>query len=346
MSKVISQSESAFAVENRMRPSFVLFWLFQASRGSNFLIGVILCYALLVVWLALKKKKKVRISQFSVVFLMMCVLVFFSAQFSMPISANYIASSVFFLAIAVMLNELEGEVVTRGAIWPRRVMWFLGLFYIVTCFFAFFLNNDFLYSYFFLMEDGYISYYPNGYPRFYTVVALTFLLIPARNFLKIISFVVTSLPASIPTSIIWLLMHFRASYLISGLIISVLGVIAFFGLEELTKPIRLFFELKGLSVDGRIDKISFVALFGNPVGFDDDFSETIWVAIAQTVGLFLTAVFSVLFFCYTYKISKSWKFLLAALLLTSLNPFPLALIVLSAPLWNKSLEERSYESAT
>ena len=346
MSKVNTQPEINIAVANGLRPSFVLFWLFQASRGSNFLIGVILCYALLVVLLALNKKKNVGISLFSVVFLMMCVLVFFAAQFSMPISANYIASSVFFLAIAVMLNELEGEVVTRGAIWPMRVMWFLGLFYIVTCFFAFFLNNEFLYSYFFLTDDGYISYYPNGYPRFYTVVALTFLLIPARNFLKIISFVVTSLPASIPTSIVWLIIHFRASYLISGLIISALGVIAFFGLETLTKPIQLFLELKSLSVDGRLDKVSFVALFGNPVGFDDDFSETIWVAIAQTVGLILAVVFSVSFFCYTYRISKSWKFMLATLLLTSLNPFPLALIVLSAPLWNKSLEERGYESAT
>lgn len=346
MPKVGSLSSWAFDSGVLAMPSLVIFWLFQASRGNDFLFGILILYSALIFGLALKSKQIVRISYLSAIFLTTCVLVVVAAQFSMPMSANYISSNVVILGLAIILNELERKVLKNGKIWPIKIVWILGLFYIVTCFFAFFLDNDSLYTYFFLKENGYISYYPNGYPRFYTVAALFFLLVPVRGYLRIVSFILTALPASIPSVIAWLAIHFKKSYLIGTLIILVLGIISFYGFDQMFTPISLFIEIKSQSIDGRLDKISSAAIFGNPIGFDDDFSETFWIAISQTVGLFLGLIFSALFVIYIYQSSKSWKFMFGAMVLLSLNPFPPALIVLLAPLWNQSLRNVKFEAST
>ena len=286
-----------------------------------------------------------HISYLSVIFLITCCLVVVAAQFSMPMSNKYISSSVGVLGLAVVLNELERKVFKIRKIWPARIIWVLGLFYILTCFFSFFLNNDYFYKYFFVMEDEDISYYLNGWPRYYTVVALFFLLVPAKGYLKILSFILTALPASIPSVIVWVVIHFKTSYLIGSLIILILGVTSLYGFDEIFTPIRLLFDLKSLSIDARLEKIGSVAIFGNPIGFDDNFSETFWFAISQTVGYLLAVIFSMLFIIYTYKSSKSWKFMFGALVLMSLNPFPLAFIVLLAPLWNRASGIKSYQHA-
>lgn len=345
MPKVGSQSPVLFDLGVWAAPSLVIFWLFQASRGNDILVGVILCYTVLIFGLALKSQQMVRITYLSVMLLMTCGLVVVAAQFSMPNSAKYISSNVALLGLAVILNELERKVLNNGKIWPIRIIWLLGLFYILTCFFAFFLNNDFLYMYFFVMEDQGISYYVSGWPRYYTVVALFFLLVPAKGYLKIVSFILTALPASIPSVIAWITIHSKISYLIGSLTILILGVISLFGFDQIFTPIRLFIEIKSLSIDGRIDKIASVALFGNPIGFDDNFSETFWIAISQTVGYLLAVIFSVLFIIYVYKTSKSWRFMFGAMVLVSLNPFPPAFIVLLAPLWNRAFGIKSYQDA-
>ena len=346
MPRVGFQSAKDFESGISMAPSLVIFWLFQASRGNDILIGVILCYTMLIFGLSLKKGQMARISYLSVIFLMICGLVVVAAQFSMPMSAHYISSSVGMLGLAVVLNELERKVLKNGKIWPTRIIWLLGLFYILTCFFSFFLNNDFLFKYFFVMEDQGISYYLTGWPRYYTVVALFFLLVPAKGYFKIVSFILTALPASVPSVIAWVTIHFKTSYLIWSLSILILGVISLYSFDQIFTPIRLFIEMKSLSIDGRADKISSIAMFGNPIGFDDNFSETFWIAISQTVGYLLAAIFSVLFFIYIYKTSKSWRFMFGAMVLVSLNPFPLVFVVLLAPLWNRSIRNVRVENFT
>jgi hypothetical protein len=126
----------------------------------------------------------------------------------------------------------------------------------------------------------------------------------------------------------------------------ILGVLSLYGFDQVFTPIRLFIDLKSVSIDGREEKISSLAMFGNPIGFDDNFSETFWIAISQTVGYLLGAIFMVLFTIYIYKTSKSWKFMFGATVLVSLNPFPIAFIVLLAPLWNRSIRNVRVENVT
>ena len=273
---------------------------------------------------------------------MTCGLVVVAAQFSMAGSANYISSSIALLGLAIFLNEIERKVLKNGKIWPVRIIWLLGLFYILTCFSAFFLNNEFFYKYFFVMEDQGISYFESGWPRYYTVVALFFLLVPANGYLKIVSFILIALPASIPSVIAWVIIHLKTSYFIGSLVILVLGVISFYGFDKIFTLIRLFFEIKSLSIDSRLDKITSVAIFGNSNEFDDNFSEIFWIAISQTIGYLLAVILCILFIIYIYKTSKSWKFMFGAMVLLSLNPFPPAFIVLLAPLWNRAFDNKGY----
>lgn len=345
MSRVDIHSTRDFGGAIYVAPSLVIFWLFQASRGNDFLAGLIFCYTVLIFGLALKSQQMLRITYLSVMLLMVCGLVVVAAQFSLPNSANYISSNITFLGLAVILNELERKVFKNEKTWPGRIIWLFGLFYILTCFAAFFLNNDSFYKYFFVLEDQGLSFYESGWPRYYTVVALFFLLLPAKGYLKLVSLILTVLPASIPSVIAWVTIHLRMSYLIGALIVLIPGAISFFGFDQIFTPVRLFIELKSLSIDGRIDKITSVAFFGNPVGFDDDFSETFWIAISQTVGYLLAVTFSVLFIMYIYKASKSWRFMFGAMILVSLNPFPPAFIVLLAPLWNGGFSDNTRKDA-
>lgn len=345
MSRVGIHSARDFGNAIYMAPSLVIFWLFQASRGNDFLAGVIFCYTVLIFGLALKSQQMLRITYLSVMLLMICGLVVVAAQFSLPNSANYISSNMAFLGLAVILNELERKVLKNEKTWPGRIIWLFGLFYILTCFSAFFLNNDSFYKYFFVKEDQGVSFYESGWPRYYTVVALFFLLVPAKGYLKILSFILAALPASIPSVVAWITIHSKISYSIGSLIILILGVTSLFGFDQIFTPIWLFIEIKSSSIDGRADKISSIAMFGNPIGFDDNFSETFWIAISQTVGYLLAVIFSVLFIIYVYKTSKSWRFMFGAMVLVSLNPFPPAFIVLLAPLWNRVFGIKSYQEA-
>lgn len=342
MSRLGFQSATDFESGISMTPSLVIFWLFHASRGNDILVGVIFCYTILIFGLALTSQQMVRISYLSVILLMTCGLVVVAAQFSMAGSANYISSSIALLGLAIFLNEIERKVLKNGKIWPVRIIWLLGLFYILTCFSAFFLNNEFFYKYFFVMEDQGISYFESGWPRYYTVVALFFLLVPANGYLKIVSFILIALPASIPSVIAWVIIHLKTSYFIGSLVILVLGVISFYGFDKIFTLIRLFFEIKSLSIDSRLDKITSVAIFGNSNEFDDNFSEIFWIAISQTIGYLLAVILCILFIIYIYKTSKSWKFMFGAMVLLSLNPFPPAFIVLLAPLWNRAFDNKGY----
>ena len=328
------QSAKEFGSGFNLGPSLVMLWLFYASRGSDILLGVILCYTLLILIFAIKANE--QMSSLSVTLLLMCGLVVVAAQLSMPMSNRYVASNVAITSLAVILSELEGKVLKTRQFWCSKVIWSLGLFYILICSLSFFIESDFLFIYFFGLEGQGVSHYLNGWPRYYNVAALFFLLLPARRYLKIISLILTALPASIPSVIVWLVMHFNVRSLIGFLTIFGLIYSICFGFEWIFTVMQLLIDSKSLSVAARLNKIDSIAIFGNPIGYDDDFSETFWIASSQTVGYLLGTSFFILFIFYIYRYSKNWSFVLVALFLSSVNPFPLSLIVLAAPLWNRS----------
>ena len=96
-----------------------------------------------------------------------------------------------------------------------------------------------------------------------------------------------------------------------------------------------FIDDKSLSVISRSDKISALNLIGSSATFNDDFSETFWVALAQSNGILPAFAFFLFFFYKIYFLSRNLYFIFASFILTSVNPFPLALIYLLAESWNK-----------
>ena len=96
-----------------------------------------------------------------------------------------------------------------------------------------------------------------------------------------------------------------------------------------------FFNDKLLSLENRQEKLSNANLIGTNSNFNDNFSETFWIALAQSNGILISAISFIIFFSLIIKLSNNFFFVALSLLLTVVNPFPLAIIYLLAESWKK-----------
>ena len=321
-------------------PAFFFFFLLSVSHGNNAFLALILGYGLYLLFCVFTEKLgQTRFTLLGLSVTSLSVLLSVGAQFSSANSAAYIGATTLSLGLAVLYLEIEQSLFRSEIRWPGVLVWFIGVIYIVACVAAL-LNQENVYLFLFAKSGEGISYYLSGWPRFYTITAVCFMVIPAKGYLKLMSFALTALPASPVNSFIWFFLHGNKYYFslslaligcISLLTIGVSGIIDFMG---------SLYALKEGSIDGRLQKLSGLSLWGSSHGYNDNFAEAFWFACAQIVGVIPSFLLFSLFFVYIFKLSRNWFFLGSCLVLTMVNPFPLALLVLLAPSWKKAPNQR------
>lgn len=321
-------------------PAFLFFYLFSVTHGNNAFLALICGYGLYLLFRVFNRKlEQTRFKLLGLSLTCMCVLVSVGAQFSLPASRTYIASLALSLGLAVLYLEMEQSLFRSEIRWPTTLVWFIGGIYIVACVAAL-LNQEYVYLFLFKKDGGAISHYLSGWPRFYTITAVCFLVFPAKGYFKLISFVLTALPASPVNIVAWLFLHIN-KYYVSLLLILVVCISLFsIGVSGIIDFMGSLYALKEGSIDGRLQKLSGLSLWGSSHGYNDNFAEAFWFACAQIVGVIPSFLLFSLFFVYIFKLSRNWFFLGGCFLLTMVNPFPLALLVLLAPSWKKAPNHR------
>lgn len=319
---------------------FALFFIYYAFAGN-----IIAQYAILLFFIYLfigliVKNIKLSFSVLEIFFIFILVFNILLAFLAPPKTSLYLISSCSTALVAALGIKLEKTIFNEGSNLATFSVWATGILILLIYISTFFTDQFiWLFEFIFYQEDREISQYESGALRFYTVAAVCFLIIPANRYRKGFSFFINLLPLSPVNALAWFSLHLRLRtiFILSVAIISVffLSLYLYEGLMKNVLVILDFIEEKGLSLDRRREKLSFVNFIGARSGFDDEFSETYWIALAQGVGFFPAMLTFFTFFALIIRMSKNFFFIMVSLMLTVVNPFPLALIYLLAEAWNK-----------
>ena len=322
--------EFSFGIGSRL---FVLFFLYYASRGSDILaVAIIAALSLLTIGLIIKKFR-VSYSLSSIILILVLVLNLFVSLLAPDATRAYISSQCFWLILVIYGMTLEKFFFRTKSNISQNIVLVVGIFLLIIYIAGIFNPQYFwLFEALFLPEGGEVSRYSNGAVRLYSVAAVCFLIIPVTGYSKLFSFVINALPLSPVNILAWFVVH--GKILLFFLLFFTSISLFLYTEDDIFSQLSAFIYDKGLSIESRLDKMSAIKLIGAEITFDDNFSETFWVALAQSNGLLLSFVFFVLFFYKLYMLSKNIYFIFAAIVLTFVNPFPLALIYLLAGSWN------------
>ena len=336
MSSLYNQNfmNKSFGIGSRL---FALIFIYYASRGSEiFLLITISVIFILLLGLAIKNFKV----NFSLPSIILILILFFNLVISLlapSASMAYISSQCILLILAIIGLNLEKYFFTKESVISRYIVWVIGITLLIV-YIATFFNPSYVWIFetFFLPQDEVASAYSSGAVRFYTVAAVCFLIIPANGYSKVLSFFINALPLSPVNIISWFLIHIRLSYLLFFSFFIALFFIVYSSNNSIFfyNDFLLFIEDKLLSLASRYEKLSELNLIGSSIHFNDDFSETFWIALSQTNGLVPASAFFIFFFYNIIKMSHNLLFIIGAFILTIVNPFPLALIYLLADSWN------------
>jgi len=334
ISSTYLSNNKSFGVGSRL---FALIFLYYASRGSDIIFYITLSVFFILLLGLLIKNLKISYSLSSIFFILILFINFFLSLLAPDATKAYINNQCLWMIVAVIGINIEKHFFINKSNIAASSVWLIG-FFLLTIYVATILNPQYawLFESFFLTDGGEISRYTNGSIRFYTVAAVCFLIIPANGYKKFFSFLINALPLSPVNFIAWFIVHIKYIYLLIFLIISFL--IAIFNIEIIktfSSQFSLFLDDKFLSLISRSEKISELNLVGSSILFDDNFSETFWIALAQSNGLLPALIFFLAFFYKILILSRNILFIFAAGVLTVVNPFPLALIYLLADSWKK-----------
>ena len=326
-----------FGLSSRL---FALFFLYYAFAGNTIAQYAILLFFLYLFIGLVIKNIKLSFSFLEIFFIFILIFNILLSFLAPPKTSLYLVSTCSTLLIAALGIKLEKNIFSKGSDIATLTVWSTGIF-ILLLYISTFFTDQFIsiYKFIFLTEDAGISSYESGALRFYTIAAVSFLIIPASRYRKGFSFFINLLPLSPVNALAWFSLHLKLrTALLFSFFLMVILLFSFYLFEELRTYAVLIFDFvqgKALSLDSRADKLSYVNIFGSRNDFNDDFSETFWIALAQGVG-FLPAILTFLsFFALIIKMSKNFFFIMVSLMLTIVNPFPLALIYLLAEAWNK-----------
>lgn len=335
MNKIfISNSrDTSFGIGSRL---FCLLFLYYASRGEDLIFFIIMAaFFFLLVGLVIKR--------FKIVYSLSSIILVFTLTINLLLSLlapdatrAYISTQCFWLIIAVIGITLEKYFFNKKSEIAKMIVWVTGLL-LLTVYIAAIFNPQlyWIFESFFLTEDGAVSKYSNGAVRFYTIAAVCFLIIPVHGYSKLPSFLINALPLSPVNILAWFAVNVKVIHIAISLFL--LGIFLFFNSEYTSNLIIQFFSLvddKFLSLISRSDKISVIHVIGSSSTFDDNFSETFWIALAQSNGILPAFILFLLFFYKIFMLSKNMYFIFASVILSCVNPFPLALIYLLADSWN------------
>lgn len=319
---------------------FALLFLYYAFAGNNIAQYAILFFFLYLFIGLIVKNFKLSFSALEVSFLLILIINMLFAFLAPPKTSLYLLSTCGTLLVAAFGIKLEKNIFNKNSDVATFIVWGTGIF-ILFIYISTFFTNEFvwIFEFLFLSENSFISSYQSGALRFYTIAAVCFLIIPANRLRKGFSFFINLLPLSPVNALAWFYLHLRFRTLVAfSLFLIILFFILFYFLEGMSDYLRttlLFIEDKVLSLESRREKLSFVNFIGSSNNFNDDFSETFWIALAQGVGFFPAMLTFFTFFALIIRMSKNFFFIVVSLMLTVVNPFPLALIYLLAEAWNK-----------
>lgn len=330
--------DKSFGVGSRL---FALIFLYYASRGSDTIFFITIFAFFLLITGMIIKNFRFKFSSYSILLILIVLINFLMSLLAPEASFAYISSQCIWLIIAIIGINLEKFFFQSESKLSKYLVWGIGLF-LILIYIAAIINPTFLWLFenLFLPKDSEVSRYSSGAVRFYTVAAVCFLIIPVKGFKKFYSFVINALPLSPINILSWFFLHVTIRKLIITSFFLILFILLYLQFQSISflDELTMFISDKSLSVNSRLEKFSDLDLIGSSVSFNDDFSETFWIALAQSNGIILSLLFFIIFFYNIVRLSNNVLFIAGALILTAVNPFPLALIYLLADSWNNNID--------
>ncbi len=331
------KKENIFGTSSRI---FGFLFVYYAFAGNIIPQTAILLFFAFLLFGLLIKNLKINFTILEIIFFLVLLINIFLAVLAPEKTSKYILSQIFFLLLAGIGIKIEKNLFFKKSQISQLTVWILGLFLLLIYVSTFF-SNQFIWIFesLFMSEEAIISSYSSGALRFYSVAAVCFLIIPVKGYKKFFSFLINLIPLSPINAVAWFFMHLK----IKKILILLFAFVSFFILAILIFDNFLsnlllifdFFNDKLLSLENRQEKLSNANLIGTNSNFNDNFSETFWIALAQSNGILISAISFLIFFSLIIKLSNNFFFVALSLLLTVVNPFPLAIIYLLAESWKK-----------
>tara|TARA_B100000886_G_scaffold332201_1_gene284637 strand:+ start:15818 stop:16846 length:1029 start_codon:yes stop_codon:yes gene_type:complete len=331
------KKDNIFGTSSRI---FGFLFVYYAFAGNIIPQTAVLLFFMFLFFGSIIKNLKISFTVLEIIFFLVLLINIFLAIMAPEKTSKYILSQMIFLLIAGIGIKIEKNLFSKKSQISQLSVWTLGLFLLLIYVLTFF-SNQFLWIFesLFMTNDAAISSYSGGALRFYSIAAVSFLIIPVNGYRKFFSFFINLIPLSPINAIAWFFIHFKIKKVLIFLsIFTSFFILAIFIFDNLMSNVLTIFDFlndKLLGLESRQDKLSNANLIGANSNFNDDFSETFWIALAQSNGVLISAISFFIFFSLIIKLSKNFFFVTLSLMLTIVNPFPLAIIYLLAESWKK-----------